>query len=421
MRAPICSEDASEALSASVIESPHAFYARLRESSPLSRIGETGVHLVASWDLVEEALDREGDFSAHLTGVLIRDAEGAPSTFTLPMTGATQVIATADEPDHAVHRSVIQPRLTPARISQLEETLRRWSSEALSDWQAAGGGDVIPLCERIPALALAHVLGLPESDVERFRVWAMMGGDMLAGDASAERLGKLGHETGQMAAYLADHLERALERLSSTSASINAPAPTSRESEPLFHDLARAVKANRISQETAVGISIVLFGAAGESTAALLGSCALWLAKDPDLAQQLRAEPKLIPRFVEEIVRLEPPFKFHYRSVTRDCSLGGYELVKGDRLMLLWAAANRDAAYFEEPDRMRLDRRFPKRHMGFGRGTHFCVGATLARLEARIWVEALLDADAPLLQSSESETIYAKSIFVRRLERLVLN
>ncbi len=410
MRAPLCSADVSEALSMPVIESPYTFYARLRETSPLSRIGESGVHLVASWDLIEEALEREEDFSAHLTGVLIRDPAGEPATFTLPMTGATQVIATADEPDHSIHRSVVQPRLTPARIGQLEERLRRWTGSAIAGWQNAGGGDLIPVCERIPALALAHVLGLPEDDVERFRVWAMMGGDMLAGDASAERLGKLGQETAQMAAYLADHLESAISQP-------REPEPN----EPLLQALARAVRTGVLARETAIGISIVLFGAAGESTAALLGSCAKWLAEDPALVQQLRAEPTLIPRFIEEIVRLEPPFKFHYRSVTRDCSLGGFSLQEGDRLMLLWASANRDAAYFEEPDTLRLDRRFPKRHMGFGRGAHFCVGATLARLEARVMVESLLELDPALLESGPSEATYAKSVFVRRLESLSLS
>ncbi|MFK7898197.1 MAG: cytochrome P450 [Myxococcota bacterium] len=408
LRAPLCSADPKEALSLAVIESPHAFYARLRETHPLSRIGESGVHLVASWDLIEEALSREEDFSAHLTGVLIRDAEGEPAPFLLPMTGATQVIATADEPEHSIHRGVVQPRLSPARIAALEGQLRNWTQQAVSNWKANGAGDIAPLCERIPALALAHVLGLPESDVERFRVWAMMGGDMLAGDASAERLGVLAQETAQMAAYLSTHLENAQHA---------KPEPEN-EDGTLLQSLAQAVARGALSAEAALGISIVLFGAAGESTAALLGSCARWLAENPELQGRLEAEPKLIPRFVEEIVRLEPPFKFHYRSVTRDCTLAGFTLREGDRLMLLWASANRDPAVFEEPDKLLLDRRFPKRHMGFGRGSHFCVGATLARLEARIFVETLLESARDDLRRGPAESAYAKSIFVRRLERL---
>jgi cytochrome P450 len=252
----------------------------------------------------------------------------------------------------------------------------------------------------------------------------MMGGDMLAGEASAERLGRLGQETAQMAAYLSGHLEKAAQRIqkhelpSSGDAAERPDADSEEGEEPLLESLARAVASGALSRESAVGISIVLFGAAGESTAALLGSCARWLAEDPELTSRLRAEPALIPRFVEEIVRLEPPFKFHYRSVTRECVLGGASLQSGDRLMLLWASANRDPAYFEDPDTLRLDRRFPKRHMGFGRGTHFCVGATLARLEARVMVESLLEASPSFLEDGLAEAVYAKSIFVRRLERL---
>ena len=89
--------------------------------------------------------------------------------------------------------------------------------------------------------------------------------------------------------------------------------------------------------------------------------------------------------------------------------------------MLLWASANRDAEVFEEPDALKLDRRFPKHHMGFGRGSHFCVGATLARLEARLVVEALLGAGPDLRIRSGSRPVYASSIFVRRLERLELD
>ena len=392
------------------IAAPHALLARLRAETPLARIGDTGVHTVASWDLVEEALGRERDFSANLTGVLHRDDRGRPRVFELPPTTANAVIATADEPDHARHRSLVAPGLDRKKIDALEPLIRRWVREALAERGAAGGGDAIPMAERVPARAVAHVLGLPDDDVERFRVWAMMGGDMLAGDVDGERLGFLARETADMAAYLGDHLDRAGAGGSTAGAA------------PLLGDLAEAVREDGFDRQAAVGISIVLFGAGGESTAALLGSCLRLLAEAPDLARRLRRDPELVPRFVEEVVRLESPFNFHYRVVRRACTLGGYDLAPGDRLMLLWAAANRDPAVHDEPDTLRLDRRHPKRHMGFGRGAHFCVGAPLARLEARVMVEEVLGASGALALRSGDEPAYryAQSIFVRRLESLSL-
>ena len=131
MRAPLCSAKPNELLETEVIENPHPFFARLRSEHPISRVGETGVHFVATWDLVNEALSREADFSANLTGVLARGDDGLLTTLDLPNTGATRVIATADEPDHAVHRALAQPRLVSRRIAALEAPLRAWAREAL--------------------------------------------------------------------------------------------------------------------------------------------------------------------------------------------------------------------------------------------------------------------------------------------------
>lgn len=424
MRAPLYSGRADELLQPEAIDEPQTIYRRLRETMPFSRIGDSGVHIVASWELIDEALGREADFSANLTGVLFRGPDGEPAAFELPATGATDVIATADEPAHAVHRALSQPRLMAPRINQLEARMRAWTRRAIAPWLAAGGGDFAPLSELVPALAVAHLLGLPEDDVTRFRVWAMMGGDMLAGEADTRRLEFLATETAAMSEYLGRHLDAAME------------APDPDPGAPLMHALAIGVRDGRIDRAHAIGISTVMFGAGGESTAALIGNAMRMLAEDPALADRLRSEPDSIPRFVEEVLRLEPPFKFHYRSVRRACRFAGFDLDRGDRLMLSWASANRDPAVFDDPDTLRLDRKHPKKHMGFGRGAHFCIGAPLARLEARVVLEEVLAAttsfgprtrapsEADNGEDADFDGVafarYAPSIFIRRHERLEL-
>jgi cytochrome P450 len=211
-----------------------------------------------------------------------------------------------------------------------------------------------------------------------------------------------------MAQYLGEHLDIVL---ANTDQSDNAP---------LLHILAKAVDGGKIDREQALGMAIVLFGAGGESTAALIGSVLYRLAMEPEIADQIRQKPELAPLFVEEVIRLEPPFKFHYRAVRRACSLGGFQLVPGNRLMLLWAAANRDPERFRAPDALRLDRQHTRQHLSFGRGLHFCLGASLARLEARVVLEALLADGRKLECMADQLPVYARSIFVRRLEQIPL-
>ncbi len=407
MRAPLYSSNPNEIFEAATISDPQPLYARLRSDTPLSRIAETGVHLVATWDLIEEVLARESDFSANLTGVLMR-TEGDPSIFPMPEFEGGGVIATADEPIHSVHRGILQSRFSAQSVATLEEAVRRWARAALREWLDAGAGDFVPVAELVPARVVGDLLGLPEGDTTRFRAWAMIGGAILAGNVDAEGLATVATEANRMIEYLGEHLERA-------SADLRCD-----ENAPLLHPLAAAIKDGRISRDAAVGIAATMFSAGGESTAALIGNVAKRLAERPDIAGVLRETPELVPRFVEEVGRLDPPFNFHYRVVRRSSALAGFDLHPGDRLMLLWASANRDAAHVEDPDELRLDRKHGKNHMTFGRAAHFCLGAPIARLEGRIVCEELLRATASIAPKPGHPPVHANSIMVRRLEHLPL-
>ena len=164
MRAPPYSARPDELFGEDAVEDPFPLYARLREAAPVARVADTGVHLVATWELVDEALRREEDFSANLTGVLVRGEDGEPAVFPLPDGSASRVIATADEPDHAIHRGLVRPRLESERIAALETAIRGWIGAALDAWLPAGGGDVVPIAQQIPARAvigLGHCVHAP--------------------------------------------------------------------------------------------------------------------------------------------------------------------------------------------------------------------------------------------------------------------
>jgi cytochrome P450 len=395
-----------------VVEDPYPFYASLRQHAPVYEVAGSGVFLVSTWKLVEEALTRHAEFSAKLTGILVIGAQGRPELLDLDGYGTfADSIANADEPEHAVHRAVVQPAFAPALIGALEPELRRRAGERVGSFVAAGGGDFArEVSEWIPTWATARVAGLPLEDLGRLQLWGMTGGDLLAATTELSRMAVLGEQTRQMGAYLDALLEEALGRARAGDATREAMADR----------VARAVHEGRLPRRHALGILVVLLGAGVESTASLIGNAVRLLAERPELQARLRSEPDLVSAFVEEAVRLEPPFRFHYRAVARDAELGGVPLRVGHRLMLSWASANRDEAVFENPDEIDLHRRFPRHHMSFGRGIHFCVGARLARLETRVVVQELLARTHRFEIDPARPPRYVRSLFVRRPEWLAL-
>jgi cytochrome P450 len=391
---------------------PHAFFARLREHAPVWRVPGTRVHLVSTWALVEEALERVADFSNQLSGLLIRGPAGAPVEFEMQGTGtAIDVIATADDPGHALHRRAVQPLLAAGRVAALEPGIRTQGVRLMAPLLAAGSGEwTQAVAHPLPTLVIARVIGLPDSDLDRLQRWALHGGEMLAGTGDLERMAELGIEAAEHAEYLSEHLTRAL-------------ADPARDAQrDLLGALAEAVRADAFPAEVAVGILVTLVGAGGETTTTLTGSAVRILAERGDLQARLRAQPGLIPVFVEEALRVESPFNGHYRVVRRPCELGGVKLDAGERLLLLWSAANRDPAAFDNPDAIDLERRNPRAHLAFGRGIHFCVGAPLARLEARVVLEELLARTRRFALAARGRPpAHVPSIFMHRLAHLDLD
>lgn len=401
---------ATDFFSTAAIAAPHALYARLRNSAPVCQLGELRAFFVGTQAAVEEAVKRHDAFSAHLNAMLACGDDGQPYVFDLQALGAAStVIANADEPEHAVQRKLMLPPLKPARIAALEGMMRDFARSRVAGFVKNGGGDVCALlAESLPAYVLIHQLGLGDDALPHVQRWAMMGGDFLAGRLTPDQMNSVFVESAALMDYLTRHFDTLLAQ------------PVAERGNSLTALLAEGMETGVITRDQAIGILIILFGAAGESTASLLGSAIRVLAEDPALQQRLRAEPALIANFIEEIVRLETPFKFHYRYVQRDSTLCGTALKAGDVLLLGWASANRDPAVWDEPDTLRLDRPLPERHFGFGYGIHFCIGAPLARLEVRVALEELLAGTRQLVLDPARPYAFAPSIFVRRLLYLSL-
>ncbi len=175
-----------------------------------------------------------------------------------------------------------------------------------------------------------------------------------------------------------------------------------------------------LSTDEVVAILLQLVIAGNESTASLIGSAARLLLEHPQLEARLRRDPSLIPSFIEEALRLESPFQAHFRLVQNDTKLADVMLPAGSQLMLLWGSGNRDERVFSRPDEVDLERESLRAHLGFGMGIHHCIGAALARLEARVALETLLVSTKTIRLDPAHPIRHRPSVHMRQLESLPL-
>ena len=397
-------QDPLEFFGVDAMQDPYPLYDRLRAEGSVHRIGDSGFYLVCDWAAINDAINRPEVFSSNLTAAMTFTAEGTVVPFEMERFGGPgQILATADDPAHALHRKMLVPQLAAKRIRAMEtyvaDTFDRLWADGVRDGRIEWMG---ALANKLPMMVVARLIGVPAEDVDQLIRWACASTQFLDGLVDQERLMASGVAAMELGGYIHCHLVEAAED----------------PQDNLMGALATACNAGEFDRLTAQMMMIILFGAGGESTGSLLGN-AMWLwATRPDVQQQVRDDPELLNPFIEEALRYEPPFRGHYRHVVADTTLGGTDLPAGSRLLLLWGAANRDPGQFDAPHEFRLDRPGGKGHITFGKGAHFCVGAALARLEAQIVLRTVLD------RTSRVDAVdigpWLPSILVRRREHLEL-
>jgi cytochrome P450 len=386
------------------LQDPYPLYDRLRAEGSVHQVGDSGFYVVCDWAAINDAINRPQDFSANLTATMTFNAEGAVVPFEMGgLGGPTQILATADDPAHALHRKMLVPQLAAKRIRAMEtfiaDTFDRLWADGVRDGRIEWMG---ALANKLPMMVVARLIGVPAEDVDQLIRWACASTQLLDGLVDQQRLEASGVAAMELGGYIHGHLVQAAED----------------PQDNLMGVLATACNAGEFDQLTAQMMMIILFSAGGESTGSLLGNAMWILATRPDLQQQVRENPDLLGAFIEEALRYEPPFRGHYRHVVTDTTLGRTDLPAGSRLLLLWGAANRDPTQFDAPNEFRLDRPGGKGHITFGKGLHFCVGAALARLEAQIVLRAVLDRTSRI--DAVDVGPWLPSILVRRREHLWL-
>ncbi len=398
-------DDPKLLFSENVLEDPGPLYDQLRRVAPVWRIPGQDTYLVSDPRLIREAVGRTSEFSSNLVSLLYRDEGGGPINFDMaPLGDPIHVLAVADPPNHAAHRKLLQPHLSPEAVRSLEGPIRQFADEGLNPLLAAHGGDVVAgLTNPLPAQVVCQLIGLPAEDAERLvqAVWDI--GLLLDGVTQSEGMVRAATAALELTEYVQTHLNSAMTQNIET-----------RQVDGLLGVLVRGIDGGVINADDSLGILMQLIAAGTETTSSLMAMTIEILARDQTLQDSLRQQPDLIPEALEDVLRSNGPFQFHYRYTSVDAVLGGTTIPANSRVLLMWAAANRPAgdgsvALAAEGEDMR---RAP--HYAFGRGLHFCIGAPLARLEAKVVTEQILRRTSRITLDEREEPRRRPSISLRR-------
>lgn len=355
---------------------PFPLYARLREHAPVAWNDEVGFWAVSTHaDVMRISRDPETFCSSR--GILLMDiGRDLPE-----IPGALLYV---DPPVHGRYRKLVNPGFGPARVRALEADIRTRARGLLDTVTTGAPFDVVEqLTVPFPMLVIADLLGIPGDDVARYQTWsdaAIAAATDMTADTTVELT-----EMAEFFLAVADARRR---------------DPRDDLVSMLVHD---PVDGERLNDGELLMFLGQLLVAGNDTTRNLLSGGLAALAVHTDQWDRMRADRALIPTAVEELLRWTTPVISFMRTATRDVQLGEHVVHEGEPVLLLYASANRDEAVFG-PNAERLDvGRTPNPHVAFGYGPHFCLGAALARLEARVFLEELLDRFTTLESAGEIE------------------
>ena len=333
----------------------HAIYRTLRDEHPVYLDPAKGM-----W-----ALSRFADVRDAAT-----DTERLSSENTEISVGLIPQIQSMDPPRHDALRNLVSRAFTGRRADAMEPRIREIARELIDAFAARGEADLMAeFARHLPSRVIGEMIGVPEDRREAFLAWTESMVETSGEERQAEVVQAATNIYGEFSKLLSERRERRTGDL--MSALIDAE-----------------LDGEKLTEEDLLGFCFVLIVAGNDTTTNLIANGAVLLAEHPEQRARLVRDPSLLPNAIEEMLRCEAPAQALPRRVLRDVSWHGTTIPAGAQVRLVWGAANRDEREFDDPDRFDIDR--APRHLAFGVGTHFCLGARLARLEARVAFEELL-------------------------------
>jgi cytochrome P450 family 142 subfamily A polypeptide 1 len=361
----------------------HAAYAWMRANEPVYRNESHGVWGIATYDAVWEAERDPARFS---------NAGGIRPDFPpLPM------MIDMDDPAHHMRRKLVSRGFTPRRVAAHEVGLRHTCNEILDAVSEQGSCDFVrEVAAPLPMIVIGDLLGVAPEDRDRLLQWS---DDMVSsqgGNATMEMMLAAGKASEEYKAYAHDVIAR------------RRAEPTDDLMSILVH---AEIDGDRLDDEEIISESLLILVGGDETTRHVLSGGVYEMLRDRSQWEALLADRSLVPSAVEEMIRWVSPIKNMCRTAVADMEWNGASIKAGEKLMLLYESANFDEQKFDAPESFDVGRT-PNDHLAFGSGTHFCLGASLARLELKVMLENLLDRLPDLSLASDEPPPLRPATFV---------
>ncbi len=385
---------------------PYPLYKKLREKDPVHRSRLFPGVLMTRYEDVNAVL-RDPRFSADDRNQPNFDAERAKAiaagVLTQEESERSQSMLRLDPPDHTRLRSLVTRAFTPRAVESLRPRVEAIVQELLDEVAARGSMDVIEdLAYPLPVIVIAELLGIPTEDRAQFKEWS---------SAIAAQLGfSNDYAQARKAQFAGRELRRYLEGVAEE-----------RRREPredlLSALLAAEQEGDKLTADEVYATTELLLIAGNETTTNLIGNGLLALLRRPEQLQALREDCALMPEGVEELLRFDSPVQATSRIAIEDMDFQGTAIKKGMQAMLFLGGANHDPAQFERPDELDVSRK-DVRHLAFGHGIHFCLGAPLARLEAPIALNVMIQRFPSLRLSASAKPKWGNNFILHGLKSL---
>jgi len=404
-------------------QNPFEYYAAMRTERPVMRlagaeVGRPGQEVFCvsrHEDVLDVLLDHETYSSRFGSTGSIPDAALQQKLDVISAEGWPHVdtMLTQDPPIHTRYRKLVSKAFTPKMVSSLEPRVRSLCEHLVDGWKGEERVDFnrgfgVPL----PVTTVAYILDVPDDQQDAFKRWA---------DQSVAAIGRTISEEERLDAqraiveqqhWFADQIERRRGDPGDDFLSNLLNARLTEEDE---------IEGDPLSMGEMLSIIRQIQVAGSETTTSLLADTMVHLSHHPEIWRDMRGNPALVQSVVEEALRISSPNQGLFRIATRDSEIRGVSVPKGSAIWVMFGSANRDERVFEDPDRFDPSRKNLHAHLALGKGVHYCLGAALARLEARVGLEVLCEKIESFSIVDESSLRYSPSFILRGLEGLRLD